>query len=68
MPNDAVPTWVSTTPQTHEYILAMVDVENGGPFPQEIEITREEYIDLKACLARMRGLLPAGLAEARNAQ
>lgn len=56
--NNAVPEWVNTTPETHEYVLAMVDVENGGPFPQEIDITREEFIELKACLAKMRGLAP----------
>jgi hypothetical protein len=52
----AVPEWVTETPDTY-YHLSM-DGALGtatGEFDQEIELTREEYVALKALVAKMRG-------------
>src|SRR5687768_7914909 len=61
MPTDnqtpVVPEWAETTPADHSYSLDMY--ENGDHSVQTIEITREEFIEVKQYIARMRGFLPA---------
>jgi len=47
------PEWIDETPdQTEEYSLSMMV---GCDFMQDVELTRDEFITLKAYLAKMRG-------------
>ncbi len=55
------PNWATFTPEDTVYSLSM-DNGRGGP-DQVVEITREEFIMLKDCLARHRGMAPAGKEE-----
>jgi len=52
-----VPEWVQDTPPEDTYFLCMYGASDNEP-AQNIDMTREEYIDLKAALARMRGAVP----------
>lgn len=47
-----VPDWVNETPEDCSYDLTMF--EPGGGHIQDIELTRDEYIQLKQYLAVMR--------------
>jgi hypothetical protein len=50
---DPIPDWVEGTPVEPSYSLAMFD--NEGNTPQEIDVTRAEYVALKRHLAAIRG-------------
>jgi len=52
-----IPEWVQDTPPECLYQLCMYGAEYNDP-AQNIDLTREEYLDLKAALARMRGIVP----------
>ena len=55
MPNNSVVAeWANETPPDHSYSLDMY--ENSDVSIQSVELTREEFIKLKAHLAEMRGL------------
>jgi len=60
--NTEIPEWVDKTPDPPEYDLVMWDA--GGSSEENIEVTREEYIALKAHLAGMRGYRIGTAAEA----
>jgi hypothetical protein len=49
---DQIPDWVEKTP--HLYFCLSVD-DSDGNIAQDIDLTRDEYIPLKAHLAAMRG-------------
>ena len=49
-----IPDWVEETPTVCEYCLTMWD--NGVTIPeQDIELTRDEFLNLKRRLAELRG-------------
>jgi len=48
------PKWIDQTPDETSYVLTMYS--NEGDAAQEVDITRDEYIELKAHLARIRGI------------
>jgi hypothetical protein len=49
------PDWALSTPDPMEFRLTVFD--SGGDEIEAIaDITRDEYIELKACLAKMRGI------------
>jgi hypothetical protein len=56
MPNDNAETPELELPP--EYLLAMADMNDGDPLMEWIDLSAEEYMQLKACLAKMRGLTP----------
>jgi hypothetical protein len=68
MPKIEIPDWVEDTPADPSYSLAVFD--NEGNMPQEIDVTRDEYIALKRHLAAMRGYfvtdIPAQVAALCN--
>jgi hypothetical protein len=41
-----------------EYTLKMDHVFNDGDFLEEVSLSREEYLALKALVAKMRGIKP----------
>ena len=55
--NKELPEWVKETPEPMEPWppFSMISQEMEGEFLQDIELTREEYIALKAHLAKLRG-------------
>jgi len=61
----AIPRWLAETPG-ESYSLTMFGP--GGESVQDIDLTRDEYIDLKQCLAEMRGIgtdIPETATDAR---
>ena len=60
MPSSEIPDWVTETPREMEYYLAMIPPD-GSQWEQEIEISRAEFIELKAHLAKLRGYAAEGV-------
>lgn len=59
----AIPEWATTTPPDHQYLLEMF--ESSDQSVEEVDLTRDEYIALKAHLAALRGYgVSANVAEA----
>lgn len=54
--NNAVSEWANETPPDHSYSLDMY--QNSDVSIQSVELTRQEFIELKVHLAEMRGLAP----------
>jgi hypothetical protein len=55
-----IPGWVENTPQEQAYELSMFDSDDNA---QQIEMSREEFIALKAHLAALRGYRIGDLRE-----
>jgi hypothetical protein len=53
-PDPEEPEWVRETPEECEYSLSMLDTD--GSYPQDVTLTRTEFITLKERLAELRGL------------
>ena len=53
MPKTGIPDWVKETPADHLYTLTMFENSDAGI--EEIQMSRAEYIALKAHLAALRG-------------
>lgn len=53
MAKQEIPDWVNETHPDHDY--GLVIMESGDHSVEEVELTRDEYITLKAHLAAMRG-------------
>ena len=56
MPNNETPEWVAETPEI-SYNLVMLATHDGAA--QEILLTRDEFIELKRHLAKVRGYVVA---------
>jgi hypothetical protein len=56
------PEWLTDTPAEQKYLL-IVDAGDGLPWSQYIELTRDEYMQLKRRLAEMRGHTPLKTAQ-----
>jgi hypothetical protein len=54
--------WLEYTPEECEYTLLMEDADQQGQHLQEVNLTRAEFIALKAHLAELRGLSVAEAA------
>jgi hypothetical protein len=62
MPKHEIPYWVDSTLPEHAYQLVIM--ESGDHSEELVELTRDEYITLKAHLAAMRGYKTITAAEA----
>jgi hypothetical protein len=62
VPQQEIPYWVTSTHPDHEYWLTVMESASHGV--EEIKLTRDEYITLKAHLAAMRGYRVPTAAEA----
>lgn len=47
--------WATKTPWACSYTLVMYDT--GGSSAQSIELTRDEFLDIKAVIAERRGIM-----------
>jgi hypothetical protein len=55
MSDKSIPEWVNDTPADHGYNLTMFEDNDIGV--EEIDLTRDEYLELKRHLAVMRGYI-----------
>lgn len=60
--HEPLPDWLTHTPDETIYSLTMFD--GGGTAVQDIEITRDEYLALKAHLANLRGYVERSVGAA----
>ncbi len=54
-----VPDWVTQTHEIANWSGYFLHVLDDNTFEEDIELTRDEYIELKAHLAKMRGYVSA---------
>jgi hypothetical protein len=54
-PGAEVPDWLSQNPSELRYSLECTHVAECNAWDQQIDLTREEFIALKHCLAHIRG-------------
>jgi hypothetical protein len=51
-----LPDWIADTPYDVAYRLVMRD-SSDGEYSQVVELTRKEFLILKVCLAKLRGIV-----------
>lgn len=54
-----LPDWAQKTPGETVYCITMYNSSDSGE-AQLVDITRQEFIELKIRLAELRGIMPAG--------